>query len=682
MIPWATEPHIRSIAGRWGSVARVNDAPDTSNAALSTAPPAGTKKRSSRPGRKRGREGAAPKGPRATLGELLPYLFEQKALLTVIIVLSLLGAITSLAQPLIVGQVITRVGDAEPLGWLIWGIVVLVLFSALFNSTQHYLLQRMGEGVVLSSRRTLIAKILHLPISEFDQRRTGDLVSRIGSDTTLLRAVLTQGLVEVVGGALMFIGALIAMLIIDPVLFAITFGVLLVALLLVLALGSRIGPAVARSQEKVGDLAASVDRAISSIRTIRAAGATEREAATITEQAESAYGYGLKVARISAFIVPVSFIALQVSFLAVLGAGGYRVATGTLEISSLVVFLIFLFMLVQPLGLAFGAINAANQALGALGRIQEITRLSTETEHDAEIAAATPEGRIVPLEVPTSGDVPAIELDNVHFTYRSAAPFRLSDVPEGSGRRAMRDYEAAPAEIIETRVLKGVTFAVPRGARVALVGPSGAGKSTVLGLIERFYDPDEGSLSLHGTDLRALDRQALRAQIGYVEQDTPILAGTLRDNLLIGAPDASDAACTRVLEAVNLGSILTRDGSQGLDTQVGEDGIMLSGGEKQRLAIARALLTAPPILLLDESTASLDGVNERLMREALDSVATGRTLVVIAHRLSTVVDSDLIVVLDGGEVIGQGTHSELVEQVPLYRELAQHQLLVPADTDA
>lgn len=665
-------------------MAFVSDLPKQEPAAI---PAQSAKKPRRSLGRGRPQKAGIPKGPRATLRELLPYLFEQRGLLTIIVVLSLLAAITSLAQPLLVGQVVARVGAADPLGMLVVLLVALVLLSALFNTLQHYLLQRMGEGVVLSSRRTLIAKILHLPISEFDQRRTGDLVSRVGADTTLLRAVLTQGLVEVVGGVLMFVGALIAMLIIDPVLFIITFGVLLIALILVLFLGSRIGPAVARSQEKVGDLAASVDRAISSIRTIRAAGATEREAALITGEAEAAYGLGLKVARISAFIVPVSFIALQVSFIAVLGAGGFRVATGSLAIAELVMFLIFLFMLIQPLGLAFGAINAANQALGALGRIQEITRLDTETARDPELARSTAEGQIVPLTIPESGAPeaersPAISLRDVHFTYRSAMPFRLSDVPTGSRRSAaLRDFEAAPAEIIETPVLHGVTFDVPRGARVALVGPSGAGKSTILGLIERFYDPDSGSLALHGIDLRALDRAALRAQIGYVEQDTPVLAGTLRENLLIGAPDASDAACVRVLEAVNLGNMLEREGSRGLDTQVGEDGIMLSGGEKQRLAIARALLSAPPILLLDESTASLDGVNERLMRDALDSVATGRTLVVIAHRLSTVVDSDLIVVLEHGRVAGQGTHEELIESVPLYRELAQHQLLVPADTE-
>jgi ATP-binding cassette subfamily B protein len=178
-----------------------------------------------------------------------------------------------------------------------------------------------------------------------------------------------------------------------------------------------------------------------------------------------------------------------------------------------------------------------------------------------------------------------------------------------------------------------------------------------------------------GLDLRSLDRRELRAQIGYVEQDAPVLAGTLRDNLKLGSPDATDAECEQVLRAVNLGGVLDRDPA-GLGAAVGQDGIMLSGGERQRLAIGRALLSAPPILLLDESTSSLDGLNERMMREAIDAVSDGRTLIVIAHRLSTVIDSDRIIVVEDGRVIGEGTHEELVASVPLYRELAAHQLLV------
>jgi ATP-binding cassette subfamily B protein len=224
-------------------------------------------------------------------------------------------------------------------------------------------------------------------------------------------------------------------------------------------------------------------------------------------------------------------------------------------------------------------------------------------------------------------------------------------------------------------VLRGVSFSVPRGARVALVGPSGAGKSTTLALIERFYDPSGGAILLDGQDIRTLDRTALRARLGYVEQDAPTLAGTIADNLRLAAPTASDADCERVLREVNLGDVLERS-SLGIEAPVGESGVMLSGGERQRLAIARTLLAAAPILLLDESTSSLDGLNEQRMRDAIDAVATGRTLVVIAHRLSTVVDSDHIVVLDHGRVAGQGTHEELLDTTPLYRELARHQLLV------
>ncbi|MET1051841.1 MAG: ABC transporter ATP-binding protein, partial [Mycetocola sp.] len=273
-----------------------------------------------------------------------------------------------------------------------------------------------------------------------------------------------------------------------------------------------------------------------------------------------------------------------------------------------------------------------------------------------------------------SADAPAIAFDDVVFTYPTGA------VPPAPAEPNALDPDTEPVVAEETApargpVLRGVSFAAERGRRTALVGPSGAGKSTILGLIERFYDPEAGAIRFGGVDIRTMPRTDLRSQIGYVEQDAPVLAGSIRDNLLLSSPDATDEDCIRVLHAVNLTEVLDRN-PQGLDAAVGEDGIMLSGGERQRLAIARALLAAPPILLLDESTSSLDGVNEQKMRLAIDAVAENRTLIVIAHRLSTVVDSDAIVVLDHGRVIGTGTHSELVASVPLYRELAKHQLLV------
>ncbi|MCJ1704450.1 ABC transporter ATP-binding protein [Rathayibacter sp. VKM Ac-2926] len=584
-------------------------------------------------------------GPRASFSQLVPYLLEHRGILSVVVVLSLFGAAASLAQPLVVGQVITRVQDGLDLGPLVWALLVLVVASGLISGFAHYLLQRTGEGIVLSSRRRLVARLLRLPIREFDARRTGDLVSRVGSDSTLLRAVLTQGLVDSIAGSLLFVGAIVAMAIIDWVLLLIIVVVVAVALGAALTLGRGIRVASRKAQEKVGDLAAAVERAISAVRTIRAAGATDREIAVVDTHATEAYRLGIRVAHISALVVPVAGIAMQVAFLAVLGVGGYRVASGAIDIAQLVSFILFLFMMVMPLGNFIGAITSVNSALGALGRIQEIIDLPIEGDGERDGGGLGP-------GVADS----AIAFDDVVFSYDAKA----LDADEDARDRT---------------VLRGVSFTVPRGKRTALVGPSGAGKSTILALIERFYDPEAGVVRLGGVDITAIDRDALRAQIGYVEQDAPVLAGTLRENLVLGRPDASDEDCLRVLEAVNLTDVLERN-PLGLNAPVGESGVMLSGGERQRLAIGRALLAAPPILLLDESTSSLDGLNEQRLRLAIDAVAENRTLLVIAHRLSTVVDSDQIVVLQKGEVVGIGTHSELVESTPLYRDLAKHQLLV------
>ncbi len=610
-------------------------------------------------------------GPKATFKQLLPFLLEHKRVLGVVVGLSSLGALASLGQPLLVAQVIGRVEQGQDLGLLVSGLVALVIISALLSGYRHYLLQKTGEGVVLSSRRTLVRRLLFLPIREFDERRTGDLVSRVGSDTTLLRAVLTQGLVEAIGGALTFIGSVIAMLILDPILFSLTIIVVAVAVTTVVTLSRRIRAASRQAQDRVGDLTASVERAISAVRTVRAANATEREIGVIDKDATEAYNRGIDVAKISALVVPVSGIALQVAFLVVLGVGGYRVASGAIEVSSLVAFILFLFMMIMPLGQAFGAINSVNQALGALGRIQEIIDIPSESEHDATSASGAPEL--------SPGDT-AVSFNSVSFHYPERA--HKSDVEKVVAQelgddeaRRLADAETGSIREPLSPVLSDVSFDVPVGSRVALVGPSGAGKSTIFALLERFYDPTEGSIALGGTDIRDLDRTSLRSALGYVEQDAPVLAGSIKDNLLLAAPEATDEQCITVLRDVNLEGVLDRDPA-GLDAPVGEAGVMLSGGERQRLAIARALLAAPPILLLDESTSSLDGVNEQLMRDAIDTVSTGRTLIVIAHRLSTVVDSDHIVVLDKGGVIGEGTHSELVKSTPLYRDLAKHQLLV------
>ena len=576
------------------------------------------------------------KGPRAKLSDLTPYLLDHKKALIVALVLSIFTSLLSLGQPLLMGQVISAVEEGKEFTNLAIGIVVLLVSAALINGFQFFLLYRTGEGVVLGTRRKLVSRLLRLPIKEYDRRRIGDLVSRVGADSTLLKSVLTQGLVDAVGGMLQFFGAIIVMAFIDPILLGSTLLVVFVAVAAIAMTGRKLRSATTKAQQKVGAMSASVERALGAIRTIRAARAETREAEAIDKDAIAAYDQGVKIAKLSAIVAPIAQIAFNTAFIVVLGLGGLRVATGATSISSLVTFVILLFFMVGPLISAFGAYSSVMSALGALARIQEIMVIDEEDQG---------QGGLVP-----AGDN-AVEFSMIGFHYEAA---------EGE--------ESKP-------ILENVSFQIPRGTRVALVGPSGAGKSTIFSLIERFYEPTSGEILLDGQRVKEMSLETLRSQIGYVEQDAPVLAGSIRENLLLGRAEATDEDLRQVLDMVNLTEVLNRDAS-GLDAEVGENGIMLSGGERQRLAIARALLAAPPILLLDESTSALDGPNEQRMREAIDAVAKNRTLIVIAHRLSTVVDSDQIIVLERGMVVGSGTHSELVKSTPLYAELAKHQLLV------
>lgn len=597
-------------------------------------------------GRRRGPSAAPDKGPKAKFSQLLPYLGEHKAALWIAVALSVVGAAISLAQPLVVGQVITAVQTGKDTGLLVIILLAVVLGSAIASGFLYYVLAKAGEGVVLSARGQLATRMLRLPIVEYDLRRTGDLVSRVGSDTTLLRAVLTQGLVDAAGGVLIFVGSVVAMAIIDPILLLLTLLMISIAVASIGFSARKIRSATTKAQQRVGDMSASVERALSAVRTIRASRAETRETEQIIEDAKQAYEQGVKIARINAAVTPIGGLAANGAFIVVLGVGGYRVAAGETPVASLVTFILLMFLMIRPVGQAFGAYSSVQTALGALARINEIIGLPVE-DTDAERAAAPRRKKV---------NDTALEFSKVSFGY--APTPATDDQPAGD----------------EREVLQKVSFKIPRGARVALVGPSGAGKSTIFSLIERFYEPTGGEILLDGQSVQSMSRDELRAQIGYVEQDAPVLAGSIRENLLIGSPDATDKQLRKVLAEVNLTDVVKRD-KRGLDAAVGEDGIMLSGGERQRLAIARTLLAAPPILLLDESTSSLDGLNEERLRAAIDSVAKNRTLFVIAHRLSTVIDSDLIIVLENGKVIGSGTHKVLLKTTPLYRELARHQKL-------
>ena len=562
---------------------------------------------------------------------LLAHVRPHRRALVVAGVLGLLGAAAGLAQPLAAREVIEALADDESVGRAILVLTALVIGAAFVTAIHFWVLERTAQRVVLRARRGLTGRVLRLRMGELDGLAPGDLVSRATSDTTLLGEVASTGLVQSFNGMVSLIGAVVLMAVLDIPLLLVTLLVLAVVAATVGLVLPRVMRATERAQAAVGELGAVLERALGAIRTVKASGAEAREAAALDAAAENAYAEGMRNARYQALIGTSTGLAVQFSFLAVLGLGGARVANGSLAVGDLIAFLLYLFYLSEPIsGIASGA-TQLQAGLAAVKRLGGIDRLAVE--EDDGVTAATP------------ADGPLVRFDEVGFRYREGGPAVLDDV----------------------------SFTIPTRGLVAIVGPSGAGKTTLFALLERFYDPTEGVVAFVGRDLRAWPRAELRAEIAYVEQEAPVLAGTLRANLLYAQPDASEEELRSALATTRLDGFVAAL-ENGLDTEVGARGTTLSGGERQRVAIARALLRSPRLLLLDEASSQLDAVNEMALRDAVAGAAAERAVVAIAHRLSTVVAADRIVVLDGGRVRAIGTHAELVEGDELYRELAATQL--------
>ena len=627
-----------------------------------------------------------PTAPRATLREFFPYLRGHVRVLVLVAVVSLVSTGLSIAQPLMVQQLVNAVSANRPATVFVWFLVAITLGGAVFGAAQSYLLQRTAESVVLGVRRSLVGQLLALPVREFDRRRVGDLMSRVGSDTTLMRSVITSGLFEIVSSVLMFCAAVVLMVLIDPLLFGITLSAVLVGAGGVVFLGRLIRKRSRDVQDAVGSMTAAVERGLSGIRTIKASVAEDREAAVIDVEATTAYTAGIAMARLQAAVQPIMSICIQGAFIVVLAVGGIRVAAGELLLGDLIAFILYLFLLVMPIGSAMSAFVQIQSGLAALDRIQEIARLEPERADEEHLVAGAPEAT-----PPVHGST--IELRDVSFRYGDdGAEDDDPAVGVANERPASADGSGSPLSPVSPvvpgtseghgrhgdagrPVLDGVSFTVPAGSRTALVGPSGAGKSTVLALLERFYEPTAGSILVDGIALPGIPRSELRSRIGLVEQEAPVLSGTLADNLRLAAPHATDDQLRRVLAAVGLDALGDRS-DDGLDLNLGEDGIRLSGGQRQRLAWARVILADRPVLLMDEPTSAVDSRTEQLLQQTLGEASRDRTVVVVAHRLSTVADFDQIVVLDQGRVSAVGTHDELLGSSDLYRDMAARQRLV------
>jgi ATP-binding cassette subfamily B protein len=548
----------------------------------------------------------------------------------------------ALAQPMVAKLVIDTLGRHGPLVGPVALLAGLTIFAAVVSAAGAYLLGRAAESVVLTARNRVTSHLLRLRVGALDGLRPGDLLSRVTSDTTLLRSVTTYGLVHSVNGLFLIAAATVMMAFLDPVLLLVTVAVLALNGVAVAVVVPRIRTATKRSQAAVGRMGSVLERALGALRTVKANGAEERELAAVTKAARGAWRRGVEVAGWTATMEATAGLAVQVSFLVVLGVGGLRVTTGALAISSLIAFLLYLFLLTDPITSLVTGLGQLQAGLAAVVRLREVQELPTElAAGPGGVARSTGSGRAWP-------GAAAVEFRGVWFRYQ---------------RPQVGDW-----------IHRDLSFRVPAGGVTAFVGPSGAGKSTIFALLERYYGPETGTIAVDGRNVRDWPVSQLRAAIGYVEQDAPVLAGSVRENLCLAAPNASPADVDAVVALTRLDALVERL-PEGLDTLVGHRGTTLSGGERQRIAIARALLRRPRILLLDEATSQLDAVNEAALRELVEAVATTCTVMVVAHRLSTVVSADRIVVVDAGRVRAVGRHDQLLATDELYRELAATQLL-------
>jgi ABC-type multidrug transport system fused ATPase/permease subunit len=557
---------------------------------------------------------------------LVSFLRPHWRVLLLGLVLGLVANAANLAAPLATKRIIDTLGAGGALAGPITLLLVLVVFGAAIGLWQWVLLGTLAEQVVLEARLSIVRRFLAARLAEITRRPTGELVTRVTSDTGLLHQA-SSSVVGLINASVALVATLVLMGVLDLVLLGCTLAAVVIVGAIMAVLLPGIGKATQRSQEAVGRLGAELEGTLRAARTVKASRAETRQGARIEAGARTAAAFNVQAARRAASVWTVSWAGIQFAVIAILGIGAWRADAGILEVSSLIAFLLYAFQLMGPISELTQNVTQLQQGIAAATRIREVE-------------AMRPEPVPVPGEIPGRPDTagPVLELRNVTLRYEETT---------------------APA-------VHEVDLVVPRRGHIALVGPSGAGKTSLFSLMLRFLEPDTGTLLLDGRPYPALSPSEIRGRLAYVEQETPVVPGTIRDNLLFTHPDASETELWTALRAVRLDGKV-RSLPDGLDTTL--TGAEVSGGERQRIALARAVLRAPDVLLLDEATAQVDGLTEAALHECVQRCAETGAVVTIAHRLSTVVDADHIVVLDAGRVRARGTHAELLATDDLYRSL-------------
>jgi subfamily B ATP-binding cassette protein MsbA len=540
------------------------------------------------------------------------------------------GTLLGLIMPLVVRTIIDVVfvqRDMSLLNRTTASLAFVFLAQAFFSFVNRYNTSFVGERVVADLREQLYDHLLSLSLRFYADRRTGELVSRVTNDVTTLQAAVTDNLVTLLQQGLTLMGGVIFLFWLDWRLTTVILGGIPIVTLTMVYLGRKIRRAATEVQDRLAEASAVVDETIGNIRIVKSFAREAYEIARFRIKIEETFVAALRRVKISAILAPtIGFMAFM-SITITLWFGGYEVIQGYLSPGGLVAFLIYTLLVAGPIAAFSGLYSQFQAALGATERLFELLDLQPEL---ADALHAYP--------LPTI--IGQVSFENVSFEYDASLP-----------------------------VLHDVSLEVKPGQVVALVGPSGAGKTTLINLIPRFYEVTSGCITIDGHDLRQVTLLSLRRQIGMVPQETAMFSDSIRENIRYGKLEATQAEIEAAARAANAHDFIMNTPLR-YETRVGERGVKLSGGQRQRIAIARAILKDPRILILDEATSSLDSESEQLVQEALERLTKSRTTFVIAHRLSTIIKADWILVLEGGRIVEQGTHAELVSRpAGLYHKL-------------